>query len=125
MGLRVASRAEPIRIERGVLTVKVASAAWAQELGLLAPGIIERLHVEGVECTSLKFRVGEVRGDVRPVERRVSKKIPPPAPIPKSLAQALTEVTDEELRDIIERSAAANLAWQTYVETPKRRPPRR
>ena len=119
VGLRVASRAEPLKLERGVLIVKVASSAWAQELGLLGPGIIQRLRAAGVSVTELRFRVGEVRGDVRPIERRMSKKVPPPGPIPANLQRAIDEVTDEELRAVLKQSAAANLAWQSFVgETP-------
>ncbi len=40
MGSRIAARARPAKLERGVLVIRTASAAWAQELALLADDIV-------------------------------------------------------------------------------------
>src|SRR5690242_18931769 len=58
VGLRVAERARPVDLQNGVLTVRVATSVWANELSLLQSSIIERLHAEGVELRELRFRVG-------------------------------------------------------------------
>src|SRR5678810_371252 len=61
VGTRIAARARPIRLERGVLLVRTATATWAQELTLLADAIVEQLVKRGVPVRSLRFRVGEQR----------------------------------------------------------------
>ena len=47
VGDRVARRTRPIRLERKVLTVRAATAVWAQELSFLAPAIVKRLTALG------------------------------------------------------------------------------
>ena len=64
VGPRIADRARPIALERGVLVVKVVTSVWANELSMLAPQIIDKLAepapngAPGVEVKSLRFRVG-------------------------------------------------------------------
>src|SRR5262249_27335061 len=40
VGSRIAARARPVRLDRGVLLVRTATATWAQELALLADAIL-------------------------------------------------------------------------------------
>lgn len=42
VGPQVASRSEPVRLARGALTVRAEAGAWASELALLAPSIVQR-----------------------------------------------------------------------------------
>src|SRR4051812_23820804 len=58
VGPRIADRARPWTLERGVLVVKVATSVWANELQLLAPELIARLRARGFAVDSLRFRVG-------------------------------------------------------------------
>lgn len=127
VGARIASRAEPVRLgEDGVLVVRVASSAWANELSLLAEDILARLRELGVGVKHLRFRVGEVKGPERPVERRKTKRAVAPVALPPEVASATKEVGDDELRRIIEESAALNLGWQQQVvEKPVSAPPPR
>src|SRR5262249_46212213 len=48
VGTRIAARTRPLRLEGGVLLVRVATAAWAHELAFLAPEIATRLAQRGV-----------------------------------------------------------------------------
>lgn len=118
VGPRIADRAHPVQLERGVLTVKVATSVWANELQMLAPEIVARLRVRGFAVDSLRFRIGQLDTPDRPPERRAYRKVPPPAPLGADLLASIAEVPDEGLRAVIERAASANLAWQSYVATP-------
>src|SRR5690242_6989107 len=54
VGDRVARRTRPLKLERKVLTVRAATAVWAQELSFLAPAIVKRLVTLGVAVESLR-----------------------------------------------------------------------
>lgn len=119
VGPRIADRARPIALERGILIVKVATSVWANELTMLAPQIIAKLAkpsdsgAPGIEVKGLRFRVGPLDVIEGIPQRRDYRQIPPPAPLAPELARTLEKVEDTELRAMIERAARANLAWQT------------
>lgn len=118
VGLRIAERARPLSLERGVLTLRVTTSVWANELSLLAPTILERLRAQSVPVRELRFRVGPIEPPARPPERRTTRIIPGPAPIPPELEALLANVDDDELRAAIADAASANLSWRAHVETP-------
>src|SRR5436305_10888885 len=60
VGDRVARRTRPMRLENKVLTVRAATAVWAQELSFVAPTIVQRLAALGFDVESLRFRVGPI-----------------------------------------------------------------
>ncbi len=116
VGPRIADRARPIGLERGVLIVKVATSVWANELSMLAPDIIAKLKqaeegAPAVSITSLRFRVGPIDVIEGVPVKRDYRKVPPPAVLAPDLENALASVEDEELRRAIEGAARANLAW--------------
>lgn len=120
VGPRIADRAHPVQIDRGVLLVKVATSVWANELSMLAPEIVARLRVRGYAVESLRFRVGVLDTPDRPPERRVYRKVPPPKPLAPELQANIAAVEDDELRAAIAKAASANLAWQEYItEAPR------
>src|SRR5215470_1800702 len=49
VGDRIARRTRPMRLEHKVLTVRAATAVWAQELSFVAPAIVKRLAALGFE----------------------------------------------------------------------------
>jgi hypothetical protein len=111
VGARIARRARPVRLERGVLTVRAATSVWAQELTFLAPTIIAQLSSLGFAVKSVRFSVGTV------------ETLPEPKPLPalgpmieRPLAGELNgriqKIEDNGLRAVIARAARANLAWQ-------------
>jgi hypothetical protein len=116
VGGRIASRAEPLRVEQGVLLVKVASSVWASELSLLSEAILARLRIAGLDVKRLHFRVGEIAPPDRPPERRKSTQVPAAGPLPADLARHVAAVADPGLRVAIEESARMNLAWQRATE---------
>lgn len=126
VGPRIADRARPIALERGVLVVKVVTSVWANELSMLAPQIIKKLAEStpngraGIEVKSLRFRVGPLEVMEGIPQVLTSRRIPPPVPLTPDLQQSLAHVEDDELRTMIERVARANLAWQSAAPKPKR-----
>jgi hypothetical protein len=112
VGDRVARRTRPIRLERKVLTIRAATAVWAQELSFLAPAIVKRLNALGCEIDSLRFCVGPVEAPSRAPKPLPVRWVPPPKPLPKDLSLTLARIEDPVLRRTIARAATANLAWQ-------------
>jgi hypothetical protein len=118
VGPRIADRARPIALERGVLIVKVATSVWANELSMLAPQIITKLAqpsakgAAGIEVKALRFRVGPLDVIEGIPQARDYRKVPPPAPLAPELQTSLAKVEDEDLRGAIERAARASMAWQ-------------
>ena len=122
VGDRVARRTRPIRLERKVLTVRAATAVWAQELSFLAPTIVTRLAALGCQVESLRFLVGPVEPPPRAPKALPIKSIPPARPLPKDLSRELERVDDPDLRRTIARAATANLAWQEVTSSTSTRP---
>jgi hypothetical protein len=122
VGDRVARRTRPIRLERKVLTVRAATAVWAQELSFLAPTIVKRLAALGCPVESLRFLVGPVEAPSRTAKPLPIKSIPPARPLPKDLSRAIEQIEDGDLRRTIARAATANLAWQELTSVTSTRP---
>jgi hypothetical protein len=116
VGTRIAARARPVKLERGVLYVRTASATWAQELSLLSNPILEQLRARGVDVEALRFRVGPVDAPERPPTRDEVRTSPPSAPLPPPLAAEIARVPDDDLREAIARAASKNLGWQRVRE---------
>jgi hypothetical protein len=112
VGDRVARRTRPIRLENKVLTVRAATAVWAQELSFVAPTIVKRLAALGFEVDSLRFRVGPVDAPDRTPRPPRVKSVPFARPLSTELSCELDRIGDSALRETIARAAASNLAWQ-------------
>lgn len=109
VGTRIAQRAEPVRLERGVLTVRTATAVWAHELSLLADGILEQLRARNIAVDKLRFVVGKVASDGR-ARLPVRHGPPPLAKVPALLAPAVAAIADPELRAAVEAACAKTIA---------------
>ena len=112
VGSRIAARALPVKLERGVLHVRAASSTWAQELSMLCEPILAQLKARGVAVESLRFRVGPVDPPERAKTRNEVRTAPPAVKLPEPLAAEIEHVADEALREAIRRAAAKNLGWQ-------------
>jgi len=123
VGDRIARRTRPMRLERGVLTVRAATAVWAQELTFVAPTILQRLNALGFEVEALRFRVGPIEGADRPLRAARLASVAPLHALPTGLTRELAHVGDSNLRDAIARAAAANLAWQAAARPTTSGPP--
>jgi hypothetical protein len=122
VGTRIAARARPMKLDRGVLYVQAASSTWAQELSLLGDTIAEQLRTRGLTVRSLRFRVGKVDPIERPPWRDDVRPEPPEVPLPPDVLRELGRVLDPELRKAIARAAAKNLGWQAAEASAGPRP---
>lgn len=105
VGERLAQKTYPERMQDGVLTVRVPSSTWAQELSLLSDVVLERLRSAGHRVQKLRFHVAAGKNPLEPpiqVVRRVA--------LPSPLAESLARVEDPELRAAIADAASLNLA---------------
>jgi hypothetical protein len=124
VGGRIAERARPVELLRGVLKVRVATSVWASELSLLSDQIVQRLRERNVPVKSLRFHVGPVDQHGAPADPRRRCAVPPLVPLPKELEEALLALDDAELREGIASAARANLAWQeNLTASPNEAPP--
>jgi hypothetical protein len=127
VGSRIAARARPVRLDRGVLVVRTATATWAQELALLSDAILHQLRGRGVAVEALRFRVGHVDAPERPPTRSEVRSAPREVPLPAAVEAVVERVADPALREAIARAAARNLGWQARhdggAETPPTSPP--
>jgi len=107
VGARISARTAPGRLRAGVLTVRVATAVWAQELSLLSSDIVARLREAGVPADSLRFRVAPLAAPERKQPRPAP---PPPVKLPYELRERLAKIDDPELRAAVTEAAAWSLA---------------
>jgi predicted nucleic acid-binding Zn ribbon protein len=109
VGPRLSERAQPESLSDGVLSVRVPSSTWAQELSFLSHVILERLRQGGHAVSKLRFRVSApaTRPKNEPPPERVVK-----APLPAALVQRLAAIDDPELRQAIAEAAALSLGRQ-------------
>jgi hypothetical protein len=114
VGQRIAGRTRVGRLQRGVLTVKVASSAWSNELSFLKGQLIEKLKRAGYEITDLRFRVDQIADDAVQKRNHPLAKAPLPqpedAPLPPDLLERLKSVEDPNLRAVIAEAARASLS---------------
>jgi hypothetical protein len=122
LGPQIASRATPVRLVRGELTIAVAEAVWRQELALLAPRIAERLNealgrdvVQRVRLVGGDARPsGELSGD-RPRRRLPRTSSASAAPPSREAAAAPPARTSDELAAAL-RSLAAKRAERILAD---------
>jgi len=110
VGPRIAARTQPVRLERGVLLVRVATAAWASELSMLAESIIAQLRAHGVVIDSVRFAVGKISPPVARPAKPAVVIAPPNAALPESLQPLVAKIDAPELRDAVTRAAATSIA---------------
>ncbi|HEY3498950.1 MAG TPA: DUF721 domain-containing protein [Polyangiaceae bacterium] len=122
VGERIAQRTEPGRLRGGVLTLHVASAAWAQELSFFVPDLLARIAALGVKVTSIRFRV---RPNIaHPGARAAAQREAPRAPLPPELEARLAAVSDPALRAAIAEAATLGLGRPALSSEPRARGPR-
>ncbi|WP_337833336.1 DUF721 domain-containing protein [Geoanaerobacter pelophilus] len=103
VGAQIASRAKPVAIRSGVLTIVVSSPPWLQQLNFMKSQIREKLNEAiGEELVKDIFlKAGTLRNDP---DAAVKKPLPPKKPRPltpeelETVAKATEELTDQELR---------------------------
>ena len=108
VGDRIAARTEPGRLRSGVLTLHVASAAWAQELSFFSADLLARVKALGVPASSLRFQVRPIATQKTP--ERSAPEPQPRATLPPDIQERLRHVEDPALRAAIAEAASLGLA---------------
>lgn len=123
-GVAFARRTLPERLDRGTLWVVVASPAWAQELALHAPLVLERLRARGVAVQQLRYRVGVVdapeRGGVIAPSRQRVARVAAEAAALDPRGRPAASVEDEALRALIAQ-VGRSLARAEAIEAERAR----
>ena len=112
VGSKIAARTRPGKLQRGVLTVKVASSAWSNELSFLRPQILDRLSKAGHEVQRLRFVVDQELS-TRPAARaKAQAHGPRPTDfrLPEELLERLRQIDDPNLRAAVAEAARASLS---------------
>jgi predicted nucleic acid-binding Zn ribbon protein len=121
VGPRIAAQTYPESIKKAVLFVKVANAAWMQQLHFMKQDILEKFnHLHQKDpVNNIFFTIGRITApaaikkdpfliaDEMPALKVRDKKM-----IEKSLAA----IADEELRDILKRAMTKELTWRRMME---------
>lgn len=108
VGPRLAQKTLPERLSDGVLTVRVPSSTWAQELSFLSDVVAERLRAAGHAVQRMRF---QVHASALPAERPLTTVRR--AEIPAQLRESIEQVADPDLRRAIAEAAAYSLARQS------------
>lgn len=113
---RVAERARPVRLRRGVLLVNVASNAWAHELTYLKEDLVRACRRVAPEAgvRDIWFKVGTLPPKPpRPDPRAPAEPGPlhgeQVAQLPEDLARALARITDDRVRTAVAQAASTSL----------------
>jgi hypothetical protein len=109
-GSQILRRARAERLRGAILYVRVASAAWSQELQALSTQLIEKIKArpggEGVEA--LRFHVGDIEElpDFQPeASPAAAEALKPPT---GEVAEAIEEIVDDDLRARFTRLVSKN-----------------
>lgn len=110
VGPILSGKTSPVKLRNGVLTVLVHNHAWAQELQLRKPDLLERINgiLEGGKAVDIRFAVG-------PLPSAEPEESGPPAignlP-PAAEPEGVADVADPETREILR-----SLARKAYSRT--------
>lgn len=106
VGDRVATRAWPDRLDKGVLSVRVINSAWMHELSFLRDELVDKAnHILGATMvTKIRFHLGEKRHVEDPQNIAQAgtlhrPRLRPPKPEPKQLSpDAIAKIEKETAR---------------------------
>ncbi len=106
VGEGVAERTQPMRIEKGVLFLKVTNSVWMQQLQFMKELIIKKLHeITGMDLVrDLRFYIGEVENPVKKDGGRQSSKRDLPTPSEsdmENIARQISGVRDPEMKKML------------------------
>lgn len=111
VGKAVASRAQPLRIINGVLTVAVSSAPWMQELRFMTSMIQEKLNAAlgGPVVTQIVLKSGVIGAfrDVAPEEAPQKKRLTPRQK--SQIEDQAAAIADAETREVFAELMKASL----------------
>lgn len=110
VGPRIAGRTRLGKIYKGVLTIKVASSSWSNELSFLKSELLVKLRRAGHDIVDLRFSVDKIENvEKRPQRRGTPVQATSQTPLPRELLERLEQVDDPNLRAAIAEAARASL----------------
>lgn len=107
VGEQIAARARPKKIRRGVLEVQVDHPVWMQQLHMLKPKILEKIHarIPNAGITDIYLRQ---TNNIHPLDLMSGRSTPEPPPWKKIeltdwekrvIEEDLAGIEDEELKE--------------------------
>ncbi len=113
VGAKIAGRTRVGRLNRGVLTIKVATSAWSSELSFLKPELLRKLSEYGHDVRRLRFQVDQDFPSSRPQRRRARSNAFSQAGksenLPVELQRRLRLIDDPNLRAAVAEAATSSL----------------
>ena len=120
VGDQIAKHSEPIRLAKGVLTVRVDSPVWFSQLHHLQTELLATLqnHLPEKTVRKIKFRQGSLHTDPDWLKSKpASPPLPPPCQDDIVRAENLVStVEDPEIREVLRRILLAHMT-RTRTET--------
>lgn len=118
VGERIAARTRVASLSKGVLTIRVASAAWSTELSFLEAELFARFAETGLSVKKLRFQVDKDVGGGAPLARarRFASKTEDDfragaaTELPAELTARLSQIEDPALRASIAAAARSSLS---------------
>jgi hypothetical protein len=114
---RVAERARPVRLSKGVLLVHVASNGWSHELSYLKDDLLRacRRAAPQAGVRDMWFKVGPLPPRPSRSDPRAPKEAAPlaqdeVAQLPEDVGRALAQITDDRVRAAVAQAAHVSLA---------------
>ena len=105
VGKGVAERTQPMRIEKGVLFLKVTNSVWMQQLQFMKELIVKKLHEKtGMDLVQdLRFYIGEVENAVKEEGRQSPKRDLPTLSESdrENIARHVSRVRDPEMKKML------------------------
>ncbi len=103
VGEQIAGRAQPDRLRNRILFIRVSSSTWIQQLQILKPTLLEKIHqiVKGGAIKDIRFSLGEVTRSSKPSPRPETENRPKTTGLPGEIEPHLQQVRDEELRSLM------------------------
>ncbi|ABK45816.1 hypothetical protein Mmc1_3330 [Magnetococcus marinus MC-1] len=117
----IAQHTEPVRLNKGVLTVRVDSASWAQELSFLKTELLEHLNRVLPEplVADMKFVQGPLKRHQQQRPPNPKTPLPPPRPDEQEKVRAIVaHVADATLRETLYRTLTKHLVWMRLHRSP-------
>jgi hypothetical protein len=123
VGERIAARTRVASLSKGVLTIRVASAAWSTELSFLETDLLARFAVAGLQVKKLRFQVDKEALGTTPMPRaqRFASKTEDDfragaaTALPPELTARLAQIEDPALRASIAAAARSSLSRRSEV----------
>lgn len=121
VGASIAAQTRPDGIKKAGLVVKVANAAWLQQLHFMKPEIIEKFNVlnQKEPVKDILFAVGDIAAPSSANTGPVYGTDDPPAlkaRDKKMIEKSLTAIADTELRDILKRTMTKEIIRRRMME---------